>query len=149
MAQAMIAALALALLASSANPPGAPAKMRFEIESKPFVDLHFYVRSLAASKEPRPEIAEVAGLAEAVEAARALDAELGGGLAWGYLEGLIGESETAKEGSVSLARTRETLDVPGGKTVQLRAGAAKLASALEKAEPAFMEKVWPAHAKAI
>jgi hypothetical protein len=137
---------ALLLAAASAVPPAAA---RFDFEAKPYVDLHFYVRSLAASKEPRAEIAEVKGLADAVEAARALDVELGSPIAWGYVEGLIGECSTAKEGTLALAKTRETVEMPGGKLVALRAGALKLGAALEKAEPAFLEKVWPAHQKAI
>lgn len=138
----MIGALALAALA-------APREMRFEFATKPYVDLHFYVRALAASKDPHPEVADVQGLADAVEAARALDVELGSPIAWGYVEGLIGECSTAKEGTLALAKTRETVELPGGKMVALRAGAQKLGAALEKAEPAFLEKVWPAHLKSL
>jgi hypothetical protein len=123
--------------------------MRFEFAAKPFVDLHFDVRSLAASKTPRPEVADVPGLAEAVQAARDLDAELGSFIAWGYVEGLLGDCATAHEGTLAMAKTRKTVEMLGGKNIELRAGALKLAAALEKAEPAFLEKVWPVHKKAI
>ena len=122
------------------------AELSFDISAKPFVDMHFYVRTLAGSKEPVPD---VPGLAEAVEAARALDAELGSPLAWGYLEGLIGDCATAKEGSAAWASARETVEVRPGTSFALRAGAVKLAAALEKAEPAFLEQVWPEHKTAI
>ena len=138
----MIGALALAALA-------APAEMRFDIAAKPFVDLHFHVRALAASKEPHPEIAEVAGLSEAVEAARALDRELQSPIAWGYVEGLIGECQSARDGTLAMAKTRKTIETLGSRNIELREGALKLAAALEKAEPAFLEKVWPAHKQAI
>jgi hypothetical protein len=138
----MIGALVLVALA-------APPEMRFEFAAKPFVDLHFYVRTLAASKDPHPEIADVAGLAEAVEAARALDAELGSPIAWGYVEGLLGDCTTAHDGALAMAKTRKTVEMLGARNIELRAGAMKLAAALEKAEPAFLEKVWPAHEQAI
>jgi hypothetical protein len=140
--------LAAALVAVLAAFPAPPA-MRFEFATKPFVDLHFYVRSLASSKAPRPEAADVEGLAEAVQAARDLDAELGSPIAWGYVEGLIGDCATAHDGTLAMAKTRKTVEMLGGKNIELRAGAMKLAAALEKVEPAFLEKVWPAHRKAI
>jgi hypothetical protein len=140
--------LAAGILAMLAAVP-APAAMRFDFAAKPFVDLHFYVRTLASSKEPHPEVADLPGFPEAIEAARALDAELGSPIAWGYVEGLLGDCATAHEGTLAMAKTRKTVEMLGGKNIELRAGAMKLAAALEKAEPAFLEKVWPAHAKAI
>ncbi len=140
--------VAAALLAMVAAVP-APAAMRFDFAAKPFVDLHFFVRSLASSKAPSPEVADVAGLAEAVQAARDLDAELGSPIAWGYVEGLIGDCATAHEGTLAMAKTRKTVEMLGGKNIELRAGAMKLAAALEKAEPGFLEKVWPEHRQAI
>ena len=155
LAAAILATLgAVASTSATSSDPGtangsAPAAMRFEIATKPFVDLHFYVRSLAASKAPRPEVADVPGLAEAVQAARDLDAELQSPLAWGYVEGLLGDCATAREGTLAMAKTRKTVEMLGAKNIELRTGAMKLAAALEKAEPAFLEKVWPAHKKAI
>src|SRR5690349_5956497 len=94
------------------------AAMRFEIASKPYVDLYFRVRSVAAGKDPVPEDS---WLAEAVRAARALDAELQSPLAWGHVEARIGDCATAEEGSAALAGAPETIELPGGKTVALRA----------------------------
>ena len=132
-------ALALTVLAPA-------AELRFEIASKPYVDLFFHVRSCAASKDPLPE---GSWLTEAVGAARALDAELGTPLAWGHVEALIRDCATAKEGSAAIAEARETLEMGGGRTVALRAGALKLAGELEKIEANFVEHLWPADEKAI
>jgi len=120
--------------------------IRLDIQAKPYVDLHFYVRTLVASKDPVPEIA---GLAPAVEAARALDSELVGPLDWGYVEGLLGDCATAKEALAALAGARESITLRSGKVVAVRAGALKLAEALAQAEPAFLEKLWPEHRRAI
>lgn len=134
------------LLPRRERSPAIRAAMRFEIASKPYVDLWFHVRTLASSTEPLPP---GSWLAEAVDAARSLDAELKSPLAWGYVEGLIGDCATAKEGSAALAEARETVEMPGGKSVRLRAGALKLASALEKIEPRFLESLWPPDSRAI
>jgi len=120
--------------------------IRLDIQTKPYVDLHFYVRSLLTSKDPLPELA---GLAPAVEAARALDTELGGPLDWGYIEGLLGDCATAKDALAALAEARESVTLRSGKVVALRAAALKLAGALGEAEPAFLEKLWPEHRRAI
>ncbi len=138
----MILACILALSTTAARTDG----VRLDIATRPYLDLHFYVRTLAASKDPVPELA---GLAPAVEAARALDAELGGPLDWGYVEGLLGDCATAKEARAALAKARESITLRSGKTVALRAAALRLAAALEQAEPAFLEKLWPEHRRAI
>jgi hypothetical protein len=120
--------------------------LRLEFATRPFLDLYFHVRTLAASKDPVPELA---GYAAAVGEARALDAELGGILGWGLFEGLLSDCSSAKEASAALAGVDESVSLRSGKTVELRAAALRLAAALEKAEPAFQERVWPEHQRAI
>ena len=132
----MIVALALAAL----------TEMRFEIRTKPFVDLHFYVRSLAESKDPPPD---VPGIPEAVAVVRGIEAEFGGTIAWALLEGLFHDCGTAEDATAALASAQETVGLRGGKELRLRETGTKLVAALGKAEPAFLEKVWPAHAESI
>jgi hypothetical protein len=133
------------LLALSASPLGGEG-LRFDVAAKPYVDLYFHVRTLASSKDPP---AELGTLAPAVEAARALEAQLGGILEWGVIDGLLGECATAKQGSAALADVPESVTLRSGKQVELRAGTLKLAQALEAAEPAFLEQLWPEHKRAV
>jgi hypothetical protein len=140
-------ALLLCLLQAPAQVGQVPVEgLRLEIAVRPFLDLYFHVRTLASSKEPAPEFA---GFAEAVAAARALDAEFGGPLGWGLVEGLLADCANAKEATAALAGVKETVSLRSGKTVELRTGALRLAAALEQAELAFQERVWPEHQRAI
>src|SRR6185295_2976131 len=58
---------------------------------------------------------------------------------------LFAECLTAKDLREACGRARETIELPSGKTIELRRGALRLAEALEKVEPVFLEKTWPVH----
>src|SRR5262245_56331724 len=93
----MIAALVLTVMAS--------ADARVELVVDPFVDLWFSVRALSTSREP-VEVPEL--LKPAVEAARALDRELGGAPVWGIIEGLLGTCHDAAAATKAFASVPET-----------------------------------------
>jgi len=139
--------LGLALLAVSAvlsgqeSPPAEPAATRIVFHESPVVDLHFYVRAVAAGGRA----SGIEAFAPAVAAAQELHRALGRNtLAWGALEGLLPGCQSAADLAAAFGRAPETLELRGGGKVALRDGASKLAQALVQAEPAFQE-LWKEH----
>jgi len=140
----LLCAAALVLsLAQNETKVGHSKSPELEIRASPILDLYFYVRWL--SSEPSATAPDGAGFKEAVDAASSLQQQLGSALAWGWLEGLFADCTTAKELREACGRARETIELRSGKTVELRKGAVRLAEAIERVEPLFMEKTWPAH----
>ncbi|HEY2739835.1 MAG TPA: hypothetical protein VGK45_15615, partial [Thermoanaerobaculia bacterium] len=132
--------------AAAPAPPPATSPALIELHLNPFVDMHSWVRRLVEKKAELPAIPELAGAAEAV---RALDAELGGGLAWGFVDGPVAQAVNAESFAKLAADLPETKELFGGKTVQLRAGAVRLATAYRALEKPFLEIVWPRHREAV
>lgn len=137
MYQGMLAVLALYL----ASPPQAPEaataaeRSRLVLQASPIIDLYFRVRAWAVA----PDAPIPAAYVPAVEAARALDRELGGlALAWGPLEGLLLGCNSAGDLEQAFARAPEQLALRGGQTVNLRAGGLRIAQALAAAEAEFL-----------
>jgi hypothetical protein len=140
----LIAALALGAAAPSPAPAAPPPAI--EIHVDPFADMHSWVRRLA---EVKGELPAVPGLPEAVEAVRALDAQLGRGLDWELVDSPVTRVESA-EGFAKLASGfPETKTLLGGKAVRLREGALRLAEAYRKLEKPFLKTVWPRHREAV
>jgi hypothetical protein len=139
----LCAAVLASSLAQSETTVGHHATPIIEIRASPIVDLYFFARGLASSGSA--SIPDVAGSEKAIAAALDLQRELGSGLAWGPIDGLIGECTTGKELRVACGRARETLALRSGKTLELRTAALRFADALEAIEPVFLEKIWPAH----
>jgi len=134
--------LLLATLALALSPPAA----RLDLRSSPFIDLHFWVRHLAADPGG---IVQAQPILDAVAVAAELDHELGGPLAWGPIEGLFGDCRTAKDALAVLEKLPETFEARPGRNVELRQGARRLVESLAVAEPGFLETVWPEHRTAI
>ena len=141
-----IAPLALALLGSAPVPRPLlqeEAPTRIEFHESAAIDLYFFVRATAGSGQASP----IEALAPAVEAAKELHRPLAGDpLAYGPIEGLLPGAEHATDILAAFARVPESIDLRGGRTAPLRAGAQKLATALVQAEPAFAE-LWKEHEK--
>lgn len=132
---ALVFAAALAF-----TPPASPP---VELRVSPVVDLHFWVRKLA---EQKGEVPAVSGLPEAVAAARALQAELGGG--WGIVEGGFVGAESAADLLAISGQLPETASMRNGRTIRLREGAVRLARSYVSLEKPFLETVWPRHREA-
>lgn len=132
-----LAALALALCTPAA---------RLDLRSSPFVDLHFWVRHLAA--EPGGT-APTQPILDAVAVAAELDRDLGGPLAWGPIEGLFGDCRNSADALAVLEKLPETFELRSGRKVELRQRARRLVESLAAAEPGFLETVWPEHRRAI
>lgn len=146
-------ALCLFILASSASsmpqakPEIAPrVRTRIDYRARPFVDLHFWVRTLASRTDALPELP---GLQSAVDTARALDADFKTPLAWDIVEGAVGSFASAREAVEGFKRLPEDFSPSGGKRIELRKRTVQLAEALAALEPAFLEKIWPEHQRAI
>ena len=77
--------------------------------------MHAWVRRLV---EKKSALAAVPGLAEAAETVRALDAELGGGLAWGIVDGPVAQAANAERVATLAADLPETKELFGGRTVR-------------------------------
>jgi len=129
----------------AAPPPSTPPAL-IELHLNPFADMHAWVRRLVEKKTALPA---VPGLSEAAETVRALDAELGGGLAWGIVDGPVAQAANAERFATLAADLPETKELFGGKTVRLRAGAVRLAAAYRTLEKPFLETAWPRHREAV
>jgi hypothetical protein len=125
--------------------PSTPPAL-IELHLNPFADMHSWVRRLVEKKTALPSIP---GLSEAAETVRALDVELGGGLAWGVVEGPLAQASNADDFAKTATSFPETQELFGGKTVHLRAGGARLAAAYRALEKPFLETVWPRHREAV
>jgi hypothetical protein len=132
--------LALAALVSLLAQDHA-AGPHLDVHLNPLVDLHSLARTLAESNAPVPD---VAGLAEAVAAARALQDELKSPLAWGAIEGRVKEWTTAAALVREIEGFPDPLPIEPGRSVP-REHVLRLGRALAGAEAAFLEKVWPEH----
>lgn len=142
---ALLAALVFAAPTPTPPRPSTPPAL-IELHLNPFLDMHSWVRRLVEKKAELPAIPELAGAAEAV---RALDTELGGGLAWGVVEGTLAQASNADDFAKAAADFPETQEMFSGRTVHLRAGAVRLAAAYQKLEKPFLETLWPRHREVV
>lgn len=125
-----------------APPPPAP----IELKVSPIIDLHFWVRKMA---EQKGELPAVAGLPEAVAAAKAFQTELGPMALWGVFEGSFVGLESAADLLATAEKLPETAQMFSGRTIQLREAAVRLARSYVPLEKPFLETVWPRHREAI
>lgn len=123
-----------------ASQPGATTELDLRIN--PFVDLHYHVR--ARLEEPTG-LPGPAGQPEAVEAARKMEAALGGRTEWGLIEPTLARCQTAAEAVEACARLPATYKLRSGTEVQIREGAVELARAYVGLEQDFRQSVWPEH----
>ncbi|HEX6862357.1 MAG TPA: hypothetical protein VF414_06055, partial [Thermoanaerobaculia bacterium] len=138
---ALVFTAALALVQPAPQPAPAPVAP-IELRMSPIVDLHFWVRKVA---EQKGEVPAVAGLPEAVAAARAFQTELGPGALWGILEGDFVGLESAADLLAAAEKLPETAQMSGGRTIKLREAAVRLARSYVPLEKPFLETVWPRH----
>ncbi len=126
----------------------APAPFRFlDIRSVPIIELYQEVRARAEDKTPAPADDP---LARPVELARALQADLGFFLNWGFLEGRLLDCKDASDLTHAFAEAPESYHVrsPDGtsREIALRERALELAGALTQAWPGWLEQQWPKRA---
>lgn len=132
-----------------AQPAAARPPTRLDLRVDPLVDLYQQVRAWAASREPEgipPAVLASPDFKEAVEAARAVSAQLGRSpLAFGVLDRQLEGLESFED----LIGDFEALDGPvrvlGGAEVDIREEAVRFARALAAAEEAFLTDFWPEH----
>src|SRR5690242_6622642 len=125
-----------AALAFAQPAPAPPAPAPLELKVSPIVDLHFWVRKVA---EQKGEIPAVAGLPEAVAAAKAFQTELGPGALWGIFEGNFVRQESAADLLATAEKLPETAQMFGGRTIKLREAAVRLARSYVSLEEPFQE----------
>ncbi len=136
----------LTLLPVQAPPPKPPEPASLiEIHVNPLVDLHYWVRRLAAESGELPAID---GLPAAVAAVRRVGTDIGGPMAWGVIDGGLVEAGSVDELARLAAALPETFQTRGGREVRLREAVARLAEAYRPLEKLFLEKIWPVHRKA-
>src|ERR1051325_6236054 len=109
---------------------------RFEIHTKPFVDLHFYVYKLAASGEKPPVID---GFQQAIEAARQVP------MSRTFIDLALFDCDNAADAERAFSLFPETFKTREGTVLPLREPAIHLARSLAVIEKAFREKIWPKH----
>ncbi len=133
---------ALLLIAATSNslaePPAAPAIL--ELRITPLMDLHYWVRKLAAEKG---ELPAMDGLPAAVATVLRVGNTLEG--AWGLLDASFTEATTADELARVATQVPESLTLRDGSTLPLRQSLADLAAAYKPLEPSFLTTVWPRH----
>lgn len=118
-----------------------PSKIEFRID--PLANLYFWVRSLTTEES---EIPKVAHLPAAVLAARRLEQKLGHPLFWGKLDALLPGQGNCDEFLIAAQTLPNELRTRKG-TLAFRSTALEFLTALQKAEPAYREKIWPLHRK--
>lgn len=148
---ACVLAIGSAIPPSMAQSADVPTVSRLKIQVSPIADLHYYVRALAAKPN---DVKPPEGFERAVEAARAMDAELKHiFLAWGLVEGPLPDCRTAAElaerfrGLPEKHEFREILrsSMFFRTTIELRKTAVVLGEALVEVEGRFLASVWPDH----
>ena len=136
----------LTLLPVQPAPPKPPEPASLiEIRINPLVDLHYWVRRLAAESGELPAIE---GLPAAVAAVRRVGTDLGGFVAWGVIDGDLVEARSVDELARLGASLPESFRMRDGREVRPREAVARLVEAYRLLEKPFLEKVWPAHQKA-
>lgn len=130
-----------------AEPPQAVAGQTaipklLDLRMTPLIDLHYWVRKLESEQG---ELPAVAGLPEAVAAARRAGATLGDLGLWGVVDGSFVEASTAAELAHVATEVPETFTTRDGRSIPLRQILTSLAAAYGPLEKSFLASVWPGH----
>jgi len=113
---------------------------RFEVRTKPFLDLYFYVYKLAASNEKLPPTNP---FGTAVDAARQVP------MYQGLIDLKLFSCENAADAERAFSQFPETIKTRQGTVIALREKAIQLARTLGPVEKPFLETIWPQHRTAI
>ena len=148
MDRALILAVVLAqsVLAQSRPTSEPDSSVHLDVRVNPFIDLHFFVRKHLAGDGAAPSIL---GMAEAISAARALEADLGGSRGWGLIEPVLADCKSAAAAINACGALPERFRSRGSAEIPIREGAVRLAKAYALIEPKFVDSVWPRHEEAI
>jgi hypothetical protein len=112
------------------------APKRFEIRTKPFIDLYFYVYKLASSDQKSPPIE---GLEQAIEAARQVP------MYQPLIDLWLFSCENAADAERVFSQLPETFKTRQGSVIPLRERAVQLARSMEVIEKPFFKNIWPQH----
>lgn len=118
------------------------ASPKLDLRVNPLMDLHYWVRKLAAEGG---ELPAVAGLPEAVAATRQAGLSLGDVGRWGILVGAFTDASTVEDLARVADEVPETFTLRDGKAIPIRQNLANLATAYRSLEPSFLATVWPQH----
>jgi len=113
---------------------------RFEIRTKPFIDLHFYIYRLASSDEKPPAID---GFQQAIDAARQVP------MYRTLIDLALFNCDNAAEAERAFSLFPETFKTREGTVIPLRERAVHLARSLSVIEKPFLQKIWPQHRETI
>jgi hypothetical protein len=136
----LLSASAFAQGPAPKSPASLSTQKRFEVRTKPFLDLYFYVYKLASSDEKLPPID---GLPQAIEAARQVP------MYQPLIDLYLFRCENAVDAAQVFAELPETFKTRQGNVIPLRERAIHLARSLAVIEKAFLEKIWPQHRETI
>jgi hypothetical protein len=120
--------------------PNSSNQKRFEIRTKSFVDLHFYIYKLASSDEKPPAID---GFQQAIDAARQVP------MYRTLIDLALFNCNNAADAERAFSLFPETFKTREGTVIPLRERAIHLARSLAIIEKPFLEKIWPQHRDAI
>ncbi len=116
-----------------------PIGTHLELQIEPLVDLYFFVRAQAADVDATPQ----PGYEEAVDAARAIQDQMGSFGGWGPLDShvfIVADPGEMVQRFSELAEPYERR----GRTLSIRDDAVRLATALGERLPSFTAELWPA-----
>jgi hypothetical protein len=138
----------LAILLAGLGQSTVPAAgSSFELRESALLDLHMFVRQQAAADVGAADA--LSGLAEAVEAAKALETALGSSVSWGLVEPIIAQSQDAAALAAAFSGLPESQQRRDGSTLRIREPAVAYARALAAVESGFLERTWPERREAI
>lgn len=122
------------------------ARVRLELRVNPFIAMHYWVRAQVGQPDAADRPPE---LNAAIAAARELESQFGGAIAWGVLDGALWSCQNAAEAAELATRLPETFEPRGRKPIKLRAGAMALVEAYRPLEPLYLQHHWLYHRRQI
>ncbi|MCC6676629.1 MAG: hypothetical protein IT436_05750 [Phycisphaerales bacterium] len=154
--QIIMTVFAGAIMALAPGQPGEPAPIpskpaepaesvrsvsHLALRTNPFLSLHLLVRAAAAGNAEAPPIE---GFDVAVATARKIS-ENSGDRAWALIDGGLAGCTDVEQARAWAGAVRLAADRPNARQAEPTPGPKDLIEALAAVEPAFLEKVWPAH----
>jgi hypothetical protein len=120
--------------------PQAQSKTGLRLRIVPHVDMYYLVRYRAAAP---PGVAIEPELGEAVTAARRIQEFFGTFGGWGPVDTLFIGADRLADVRAAAAAVDDPFELRDGRQVDLRTPVLDLVAALERLEPAFLERSWP------
>lgn len=125
--------------------PEVPAFSRLDVRTNPLLDLHLFIRAVAAGTTPVPPIE---GFDAAVSLIKTIS-ESAGDRAWTLIDGGLAGCPTIADARAWSTNVDLSANRPNARMAQPTMGADKLIEAYAAIEPAFLQQIWPEHEKVI